>query len=393
MSQGWSLRGDRPGRDRGPSRREWLGLAAAIGASAWLPRGLGADERSSGLIVRNPRPIDAETPTEAFATWKTPNRLFFIRSHFGAPAVDLLGPWEIEIGGMVERPAKLRLEELGRFERAERPAVLQCSGNGRAFFRPRVAGVAWERGAVGNAEWAGVRLRDVLERAGIKDGARHVQFLGADTPPNPKTPLFSRSIPLERALDPTTLLATRMNGEALPVLHGGPVRLVVPGWSGNHWMKWVRWIGVEKDEAPGFFMQAGYRLPKRPYPPGAEIPAAELEPLTTLNVKSLFARPSPGATLRAGRIEVRGVAWTGVGHITRVEVSIDGVPWRPADLNGPDVEGSWRTWHFAWDARPGPHELRARATDSRGQAQPEAPPWNKSGYLWNGIERLRCEVH
>jgi DMSO/TMAO reductase YedYZ molybdopterin-dependent catalytic subunit len=267
------------------SRRHAIREAAAWGASlAFLGsrnRSWGGESVDSSLILRSSRPLDLESPASALDHWLTPNNLFFVRSHFGAPAVGR-EPWKLELGGMVERAATLSLDELSRgHEVVTVPAVLQCSGNGRGYFRPRVTGVPWERGAVGHAEWSGVRLADVLERAGIKPGAGHVHLLGADGPPSPKTPAFFRSIPLTRALDPSTILATRMNGEPLPLLHGGPVRLAVPGWSGNHWLKWLRVITVSRDEAPGFFMQTGYRMPKVPAPPGAVLKPSDLEPFTT----------------------------------------------------------------------------------------------------------------
>ena len=179
----------------------------------------------------------------------------------------------------------------------------------------------------------------------------------------------------------------------MPLLHGGPIRLVVPGWAGNHWIKWLRKITVSPDEAPGFYMQSGYKIPKVPTPPGVDLKPADLVPVTTLNVKSLIARPLEGATLAPGRSEVRGVAWTGSGVVKSVEVqAVPGGPWSPARLEGEPKPGTWVAWTFAWDAQPGRQTLRARATDSLGEVQPEVTPWNRSGYLWNGIDQVTCEV-
>lgn len=379
------------------SRRDFLQRALAGSSLPWVG-GLGsraalADEPAGpDLIVRSSRPLDAETPVEAFDRFLTPNPLFFVRSHFGPPAVGL-SPWRLEIDGLVDRPVALSLDDLARLEQVKLPAVLQCSGNGRGFFSPTIPGVGWGRGAVGNAEWSGVRLVDVLKRAGVQAEAAHVQLMGADSPPNPKTPAFFRSIPLARALDPSTLLATSMNGEPLPLLHGGPVRLVVPAWAGNHWIKWLRKVTVAKDEAPGFYMQTGYKIPKVPTPPGVDLKPADLKSVTTMNVKSLIARPLEGATLRAGRVEIRGVAWTGEGVIAKVEVQVepDG-PWTLARLEGEPRAGTWVVWSMPWDAKRGRHTVRARATDSSGDVQPETTPWNRSGYLWNAIDRVTCEV-
>ncbi len=377
------------------SRRGFLRRAAGGVALPWVAGRAPAWARvdpEPGLIIRSSRPLDAETPVEVFERFLTPNRLFFVRSHFGPPAVGL-APWRLEVGGLVDRPMGLGTDDLEKLEKVTLPAVLQCSGNGRAFFSPTIPGVGWGRGAVGNAEWSGVRLADVLARAGIKAGAAHVQLLGADEPPGPKTPAFFRSIPMARAVDPGTILATAMNGEPLPLLHGGPIRLVVPGWAGNHWIKWLRKVTVAAEEAPGFYMQSGYKVPRVPTPPGVELKPADLVPVTTMNVKALIARPIEGAVLPAGKVEVRGVAWTGAGHVTRVEVATapDG-PWSAAALLDGPAEGTWRRWAFTWDAKPGMHTLRARAADSSGTIQPEATPWNRSGYLWNGIDRVACEV-
>jgi DMSO/TMAO reductase YedYZ molybdopterin-dependent catalytic subunit len=349
------------------------------------------DDRA--LIVRSQRPLNLESATAALDHRLTPNDAFFVRSHFGAPAVDLM-PWEVELVGLVDRPLRLAPDGLGRLEQATKAAVLQCAGNGRGLYRPRVPGVPWERGAVGQAEWSGVRLADLLERAGLQAGAAHVHFIGGDAPPSPKMPAFVRSIPIDRARDPATILALRMNGEPLPVIHGGPVRLVVPGWAGNNWFKWVRKIVVARDEAPGFYMQTAYRMPRTPVPPGAAPAAVPLDPVDWMNVKSLITWPERGSTLPAGPVEVRGIAWTGQGHVTKVDVRIgQDDRWLTATLLGDPEPGAWRPWRLRWEpAGPGRHVIAARATDSMGQVQPESPAWNRSGYLWNGFDAIDCEV-
>ncbi len=387
------------------SRRDVLrrGLVGAVLPAGWgrlaplgFPIGLArGDDLAAmpGLIVRSSMPLDAETPVEAFDRFLTPNDLFFVRSHFGPPATELT-PWRFEVDGLVDRLVSLSLDDLkNKSANVTIPAVLQCSGNGRAYYQPTIPGVGWDRGAVGNAEWTGVRLADLLNQAGIKPEAAHVQLHGADLPPHPKTPAYFRSIPLARAVALGTIVAHSMNGEPLPRLHGGPLRLIVPGWAGNHWIKWLRKVTVSTAEAPGFYMQTGYKIPKVPTPPGVDLKPADLVPVTTLNVKSLIARPLAGAKLPAGRVEVRGVAWTGDGIVEKVEVTTGpGQPWRMAKLDGPATPGTWRTWTLPWDAPPGHHTLRARATDSLGQTQGETTPWNKSGYLWNGIDHVSCEI-
>lgn len=377
---------DRPNR-RDVIRQTFGGLAvAAMSSTPTRAR----EEETPKLLVRGGRPLNAETPVESLGSWITPNDLFFVRSHFGPPAVRRDG--RLGVSGLAKTPLDLGESDLAGMEQVTIPAVLQCSGNGRAMFSPRVAGVGWDRGAVGNAEWSGVRLKDLLEKAGIDDEARHVHFLGADGPPNPKTPAFHRSLTIEKAMDPSTLIALKMNGQPLPHLHGGPLRLIVPGWTGNHWIKWLRSITLAADEAPGFYQRTGYRMPKTPVPPGAVIKPEDTVPVTTMNVKSLIVSPAAGGSIKAGEGSIRGVAWTGLGKVAKVEVSIDGGPWSAAEFHGPEAEWAWRQWRFAWTPTPGPHSVRARATDTSGSVQPETTAWNKSGYLWNGIDSVSFEV-
>ena len=374
------------------TRRELIRSAVGVVAALSVPGVFGRDEKTSlpQLIVRGDAPLNAETPVDLFNTWLTPHDRFFVRSHFGPPT-GLAG--ELSVGGLVKTAIRFHHPmELKRLDEAVIAAVLQCSGNGRALFQPTIPGVGWERGAVGNAEWAGVRLKDLLEKAGVDAKAKHVHFLGSDLPPHPKTPAFHRSLPLERAMDPSTLVATGMNSGALPRLHGGPYRLVVPGWAGNHWIKWLRVITVSDEEAPGFYQRTGYKMPKTPVPLGTPVKPEDMVSVTTLNVKSLIVSPSTGSTINAGRITIEGFAWTGLGRVTKLDVAIDDGAWQPAEFYGPNHVGAWRQWRFAWEASIGSHRVRARATDSEGFVQPEITPWNKSGYLWNGIETVTFEV-
>jgi sulfite oxidase len=374
------------------TRRELIRSVVGGMVVASVPGVFGRDEKTPlpELIVRGDAPLNAETPVGLLDSWLTPPDRFFVRSHFGPPA---LSTFELAIGGLVKTPLRFRqMIELQRMDPVVIPAVLQCSGNGRGLFQPTVPGVGWERGAVGNAEWTGVRLKDLLEKAGIDAKAKHVHFLGGDPPPNPKTPVFHRSLPIERAMDPSTLLAFGMNSGSLPRLHGGPIRLVVPGWAGNHWIKWLREITVSEEEAPGFYQRTGYKMPKIPAPAGATVKPEDMVPVTALNVKSLIVSPTTGSTINAGRINISGVAWTGIGRVTKLEVSIDDGTWQTAELYGPDHIGAWRQWRFDWNASIGSHSVRARATDSEGSVQPEKTPWNKSGYLWNGIDTVAFEV-
>ena len=352
------------------------------------------DSSTPQFIVRNDRPLNVETPLQAFETWLTPVDRFFVRNHFAPPPIQL-HPWRLQVSGLVARPVELNLGGLGeieKFETASVHAVLQCAGNGRALYEPIIPGVAWQFGAVGNGEWSGFRLGDLLQAAGLSAQASHVHFYPADAPPHPKTPAFIRSIPLSRALDPSTILATMQNGEPLRAVHGGPVRLIVPGWTGNHWMKWVRSIVVSDSEAPGFYQRTGYKMPIKPVAPGETPKPEDMVSVTELNVKSLITSPTRDATLQQGDSMMRGFAWTGMGAVERVEVSIDSGPYQPAVIEQNPHKFAWRQWSYPVRLAAGLHTISARATDDRGNTQPEKTPWNKSGYLWNGIHSIRVQV-
>jgi DMSO/TMAO reductase YedYZ molybdopterin-dependent catalytic subunit len=254
--------------------------------------------------------------------------------------------------------------------------------------------VQWERGAVGNAKWTGVRLRDVLTRAGAQPSARHLQMLGADRPVSTMTPLFLRSIPIEKAMHPDTLLATHMNGEPLPLLHGAPLRLITPGWMGEACVKWLTDLTLQEEEAKGFYMETAYRYPDPPVEPGTALNPRDMKPVEAMIVKSLIVSPVSGAALKLGPVTVEGVAWTGESKVIKVEVSIDhGQTWANARLVGEDAPYGWRQWQFIWNPRqPGILTILARATDDHGLTQPMASPWNPGGFLWNGVDRVQVEV-
>ena len=343
------------------------------------------------LLVHSLRPENLATPIEWFDRLTIPNDVFFVRSHFGAPSAR--GPFRLRVEGLVSRPLDLGLDEIQAMPQTEVTAVLQCSGNGRALQEPRVPGIQWVHGAMGQAAWSGVRLADLLERAGIAPEAAHVALDGRDVAPTPATPAFERSIPRERALDPTTLVALRMNGEPLTLSHGAPLRLVVPGWAGNHWVKWLSAIRPQADVRGGFFMQTAYRLPKEPVAPGAAVPSENTVPVTTFPVKSIIARPTDGSHTARGVQEIAGVAFSGDARIDRVEVSLDGGgSWRRADLEGPAGIGRWQVFRLRFEARPGTLRAVVRAIDAKGAMQPEHAQWNPSGYFWNGWHSVTWQV-
>jgi DMSO/TMAO reductase YedYZ molybdopterin-dependent catalytic subunit len=256
-----------------------------------------------------------------------------------------------------------------------------------------VAGVQWRWGAMGNAEWTGVRLKDLLTAAGVAKEAQYVQLQGAEKPTLEKTPAFIRGISIAKAMHPDTLVALRMNGQPLSPHHGYPARLVVPGWVGDDWIKWLATIEVRADEPKGFFYETGYRFPQTPGKPGEAIPPDQMKPMTKLVVKSQFASVSDGDVLKPGAQELVGVALSGEARIKKVEVTVDGgTTWQPAKLDAHDSDYGFRLFRYAWDAKPGKTKLGVRATDSAGATQPSAPVWNPSGYLYNAIEMIDVEV-
>jgi sulfite oxidase len=388
------------------SRRTLLGrgiqgLGVTLVLGHMIPRvqaeeGAVSKNEADRFIVHVVRPLDAETPVHEFASYLTPNSRFFVRSHFGPPPTETVSEanWQLRVSGLVEGSHEFTLKALRQMEAVTVTAVVQCSGNGRAFHRPKVPGVQWERGAVGNAQWTGVRLRDVLAKAGVQVGARHVQFQGADRPVKASVPLFVRSIPVEKALHPDTILAYEMNGRPLALLHGAPLRVITPGWMADSCIKWLTEITVQANEAEGYYMQTAYRHPTRPVTPGEAIAAGDLKPVEEMIVKSLIAQPQEGVSLVPGPVAIQGVAWTGEGRIVKVEVSInEGQTWEPARLIGEDQPYAWRQWQYIWQATgSGPRTILCRATDDHGQTQPKTSPWNPSGFLWNGWDRVTLMV-
>ncbi len=363
------------------TRRQILAAApaAAFAASA----------RAAPFEVLAEAPHQLQTPIAALdGRLLTPADRFFVRSHFGPPSLRV--DRALEVSGLVERPLSWTPAELKKLPQTTVTAVLQCAGNGRAFFAPPIPGLQWQHGAMGQAEWTGVRLATLLDRAKVQAGAAHVHLLGADRPPKPQLPPFARSIPLARAVAPDTLVAWKMNGAPLALEHGAPLRLVVPGWAGDHWLKWLTGIVVAQEEHPGFWVQKGYRMPPHPVAPGTPVPPEQMEPVTVLPVKSIITSPTEGATVKAGAVEVRGVAFSGAAAIAKVELSLDGGrTFAAATLDGAPGAGRWQVFRMRAEATPGANTALARATDATGAVQPETTPWNPSGYFWNAWHRVQ----
>jgi sulfite oxidase len=345
-----------------------------------------------GMIVRSFRFLDLETPVEYFNTWLTPVPHFFVRNHMHEPNEIGAEDWRLSVGGEVEKPLTFTLTELSRMEKHSVVNTLECAGNGRSLQRPQVPGVQWGKGAVGTARFSGPRLRDVLQRAGIKSSGHHVMFRGLDEVPG-KVPPFIRSIPIEKALDSDTLIATHMNGAPLTKHHGFPARALVPGWIGAASCKWLTEIKVLDAEFVGNFMSPGYRFPNQPVKPGDAVKPEDTHPLTSLNVKSVIAGPLDGASVKAGKGSIHGAAWAGEADVVKVEISTDsGTTWNAATLGHDQSRYAWRLWTFEGSLKAGDYTILSRATDSQGRTQPATPAWNPSGYLYNAYDQVKIHV-
>src|SRR5258708_22374522 len=294
-----------------------------------------------GLVVLRQEPFNAETPLAEQLGLVTPNPIFYVRSHFPIPHV-AVATWRLTVGGDVERPIQLTFDDLRLLPTRSILVTLECAGNGRRFLHPAVAGEQWGNGAVSTAEWTGVPLGEVLTKAGLTDRVRDVVIAGADEGNVPdiaqKIP-FARRLELDRALDPDTLLAYAMNGSLLPIEHGFPVRLVVPGWYGVASVKWVNRITATSRPVPLHYQDDDYVMA---HPERGETTKT---PLTTTRVRSLIVTPTPGSRLSTGANVIRGLAWSGSAPVTRVEVSVDsGGSWEHATFASDPERFAWRRW-------------------------------------------------
>ncbi|MGX5734704.1 sulfite oxidase [Bosea thiooxidans] len=347
-----------------------------------------------GLHLHDEEALNAEPPVSRLGDAVTPIDAFFIRNNGELPEVEAEQGWRLTIDGEVER---LRVWTVARlkesFETVTVTAVLECAGNGRSQFVPATDGLPWRLGAVGCARWTGVRLADVLKDAGVKPGAVYTGHHSPDRQiGKPEKAALSRGLPIAKALAPETLIAFGMNGEALPRLHGGPLRIVAPGYPGSAWQKWLDRISLRPQEHDGEKMRGtDYRLPIRTVAPGEALDPANFAVITDMPVKSLISAPADGFVVEQGeRITVSGFAWSGAIPLAAVAISGDGgASWQDVPLQPGEGVFAWRRFEAEVTAeRAGPIVIMARARDAAGDSQPMQALWNPRGYCNNQVQRV-----
>lgn len=387
-----------PDRSLAVTRRRLIGRLAAAGFSApvigsilaqrtWAQEATPAEEDILASIGKDPRLIQHgtttfETPVELMDAFLTPNDRFFVRSN-GPVSIDIdPADWRLSVTGLVAEELELSLDDLKGMETRTITAFLECSGNSRGRFGDdpqQVEGTQWGNGAIGNAEWTGVAVIDILNQAGLQPGVVDMVSQGGDFAD------MQRGLPIEIATDPDVMLVWQMNGEELPAPNGGPVRLLVPGWGGIASTKWV--VGLELIDHPfeGHFNTESYVI--------IDEAGQVLRPVWDMPVKSVITTPTPEAQLRAGQQTLSGYAWSGYAGIATVEVSTDGgVNWTEATITDEAGPTSWVRFEHAWDAIPGQARLASRATDERGLQQPIDVEWNAKGYQLNAIYEVFVQV-
>jgi DMSO/TMAO reductase YedYZ molybdopterin-dependent catalytic subunit len=389
-----------------PDRREFLYTAAAL---PFVAGGLGAAPRAgqppadvvsfSGLILRQQEPHNLEFPFTTLDRFILPTERFYVRNHFAVPKIDM-STWRLKVEGAVENKLELTLDDIKKLGSQTRPVTLECAGNGRVYLVPPARGVAWQLGAVGNAEWTGAPLSALLEKAGAKKDAAEVVCVGADSgtindePKSPGPIHFARSMPMSKAHSQEVLLAWAMNGADLPADHGAPLRVIVPGWYGMASVKWLTNIIVSQRGFRGWWQtyDYAYHIREDGLPVG--------RPLSDIQVKSSIARPALGEVVPANNTHrVFGAAWTGEGEITKVEVSTDGgQSWAAATLLDKPVKYAWRLWEYLWKTpqRKGKYSLMCRATertpDGRERTQPMTRNADFRNYAIHHVVPVEVEV-
>ena len=374
-------------------------LAAGVGTTPGVPAGVGSYVTMGTLPGKKPliqladRPPNYESPLEYLRTPITPNDQFFVRYHLAdIPEVKADG-YKIAVGGDgANGPQELTLDDLKKLPAVEVVAVNQCSGNRRGLFKPHVAGVEWGYGAMGCARWKGARLKDVLDKVGLKKETIEIMFGGADGPVVDKTPDFVKSIPVWKATDENTIIAYEMNGAPLPHFNGFPARIVVPGWTGTYWMKHVNKIDALTQPFKSFWMNPAYRIPVGIFPIAARFTSQEYAPntpITEMVVNSLITSHRDGDKIKAGKVAVSGMAWDGGYGIRTVQASTDGgKTWSAATLGQNLGRFALRPWSFDITAKKGANTVMVNATNKLGQSQVSDLIFNGAGYHNNVMQNI-----
>ncbi|HTP92576.1 MAG TPA: molybdopterin-dependent oxidoreductase [Xanthobacteraceae bacterium] len=377
--------------------------AAGVELTPGVPAGLDTSARMEALPGKKPliklsyRPPNYESPLEYFRTPITPNDQFFVRYHLSdIPDVDAK-TYKIAVGGDgANGQAELTLDDLKAMPASEVIAVNQCSGNRRGLSQPHVAGVEWGYGAMGCARWRGAKLKDVLDKVGLKKEAIEVAFNGAEGPAYDKTPDFVKSLPVWKAIDESTLIAYEMNGAPLPHFNGFPARLIVPGWTGTYWMKHLISINVRTQPLNNFWMNPAYRIPVGLFPVVARFVSQEnatSTPITEMVVNSLITSHADGAKVKRGKVTVSGLAWDGGYGIRTVEASVDGgKTWSAATLGDDLGRYAFRPWSFPLAAKRGKNTVMVNATNKIGQTQTATLLFNGAGYHNNVMQSITLEA-
>ena len=366
------------------------GRPVDVSAEVLNPADACQDAIEAGLLIHSVNPLNGETSVPDLAGGAVmPNGRFYLRNHFDIP--NLGGDnYRLSIGGLVERPLKLCMRELHNLHAESLVVTLECAGNGRSLFDPAVPGEAWGLGAVSTAEWTGVRLMEVLERAGLRPGATELTFRGADSGvvDGHVAPVrFERGLSLDQIGETDALLAYEMNGEPLSPPHGYPLRLIVPGWYAVASVKWLTEIVVTDKPCEAYYQAEKY------WYHWARNGHDERAPVKLMNVRALVSSPDEGENLPRGETAIRGVAWSGAGSISRVDVCLNDGPWCEARLVGERRRAAWQWWELITRLEEtGPLTVRARATDTAGRTQPEHAVWNRLGYGNNSIHTVTARV-
>lgn len=346
---------------------------------------------SSEMTVLSENPLVAGAPLDAFNQWETPTDTHFVRNHFPIPESSIEG-WSLPATGHVDQALNLTYEEIKAMPSKVLSTVLECAGNSRAAIQPPIEGLLWDHGGVGNATWKGVSVRTVLEKLGVQSSATEVLFEGADSGSEygqGGEMNYAMSLPLAKAMEEDVILAYEINGEPLTPEHGFPLRLLVPGWYGMTSVKWLQRIEVIDYEFKGFHQSEYYVFTNE----GAYDGHAR-ERVTAMRVKSFITSHRRGQALEVSTQDIHGVAWSGEGQITKVEVSTDdGRTWNETQLEKSDSPYSWQKWSYDWKVeQPGYYLLRARATNAKGECQPMNAPWNFRGFANNSIHAVPVTV-